>query len=507
MRGRTMRWLTLTAAILVASEVFAQEPSPPSEDLVAGPAAGPWRRLFLDAMVVERQQNLTRTFHAAEKQPGNPVIRKDKPWEGRGAYAGPYLYGTILWDEGRLRMWYHAHALGGYVNCYAESLDGLSWAKPDLGIIAFQGSQQNNLYLTVTQDPNEKPPFRATGQCHNASVIKRPWERDPQKRYALFCYGVDYRKPRVAFSPDGLHWKFVPETAQKGLFASGDVINFFHDPYKNRYVATYKTGNRRGRAAGVAVSRDGLNWTKPLEGPVFGADDLDPDATQVYGMPAFPYQGMYVGLPWIYNARWFKYGTYTDQRMYEVEKDSPCTMDVQLAWSWDMINWTRPPERRPFIPRGASGQFDSDSIYTARAPVQVGDRLFFYYGGWNGPHNSTKAEAAIGLATLRLDGFCSMRAGAEEGWLISRREPMAAPSVTINAKTEPQGFVAAELLDRDNRPIPGFTRADCRVFQGDSVRHVLKWKKDRFDDSHLDHDKKIRFYLKDADLYSYLPQQ
>jgi hypothetical protein len=181
-------------------------------------------------------------------------------------------------------------------------------------------------------------------------------------------------------------------------------------------------------------------------------------------------------------------------------------MDVQLAWSWDMINCTRPPERRPFIPRGQPGQFDSGSIYTARAPVQVGDRLFFYYGGWNGPHNSTKAEAAIGLATLRLDGFCSTRAGAEEGWLISRREPMAAPSVTINAKTGPQGFVAAELLDRDNRPIPGFTRADCRVFQGDSVRHVLKWKKDRFDDSHLDHDKKIRFYLKDADLYSYLPQ-
>jgi hypothetical protein len=84
-------------------------------------------------------------------------------------------------------MWYHSHGLGGgYANSYAESQDGLAWTTPELGIIDFQGSKQDNLYLTVTQDPDEKPPFRASGQCHNASVIKRPWEKDPQKRYALF---------------------------------------------------------------------------------------------------------------------------------------------------------------------------------------------------------------------------------------------------------------------------------------------------------------------------------
>lgn len=81
-----------------------------------------------------------------------------------------------------------------------------------------------------------------------------------------------------------------------------------------------------------------------------------------------------------------------------------------------------------------------------------------------------------------------------------------ADSDSESGKLDAESVSPASLLDRDNRPIPGFTRADCQVFQGDSVRHVLKWKKDRFDDSSLDHDKKIRFYLKDADLYSYLPQ-
>lgn len=493
-------WLAVTAF----ADATTAQVEPPREDLIAGPPNGPWRRLFLDAMVVESQEGLSRVFHAAEKCAGNPVVRKDKPWEGRSAYSGPYLYGTVMWDEGKLRMWYHCHD-GGYRNCYAESADGITWTKPNLGLIEFEGSKDNNLYLTATPDPAENPPYKQAGQCHNASVIKRPWEKDAEKRYVLFCYGADYRKARAAFSPDGLRWRFAPETAQKALFSSSDVLNFFFDAYKRRYVSTWKTGSRRGRAAGVAVSQDGLTWTKPVEGPVFVADDLDPDATQIYGMPVFPYQGLYISLPWIYNSRWFKYGVYTDQRMYEVEKDTPCTMDVQLSWSWDLINWTRPPQREQFIPRGKDGDFDSHMIYTAIAPVQVRDHLYFYYGGWNGPHNSTKCAANIGLAILRLDGFCSMHAGDHEGWLISRREVLDAPHVIINAKTKGDGAVVAEILDKDNQVLKGFSREECVPFRGDSVRHVMTWKTERFDESQLPGDKKFRFYLKNADLYSYFP--
>jgi len=492
--------------LVACLDIRAAAPQPPNEDLIAGPPAGPWRRLFLDAMVVERQEGLDRIFHAAKKHLANPVLKGEHPWESGGSYRGPYLYGTVMWDQGKLRMWYHAHC-GGYVNCYAESTDGLRWTKPKLGLIPYGGSTENNLFLAQCQDPNENPPYKAAGQCHNPSVIKRPWEPDPAKRYVLFCYGVDYRHARCAFSPDGLRWTFMPETAKKGLFGSGDVLNFFHDPYHNRYVATRKMGNRRGRAAGVVVSSDGLEWTEPVKGPIFVADDLDPDATQIYGMPVFCYQGLYVGLPWIYNARWFKYGGYADKRMAEVEKDSPCTMDVQLSWSWDLINWTRPPTRRQFIPRGAEGQFDSGMIYTARAPVQVGDRLYFYYGGWLGAHNNIKSHAAIGLAVLRLDGFCSMRAGQQEGWFVSRREVFSLPRVTINAKTAPKGYVLAEILDTRNNPIPGFTRDDCVPFSGDSTAHVLQWKTKTLPKEFLDEDKKLRFYLKDADLYSYLPDQ
>lgn len=180
-------------------------------------------------------------------------------------------------------------------------------------------------------------------------------------------------------------------------------------------------------------------------------------------------------------------------------------MDVQLAWSWDLINWTRPPERNAFIDRGEPKSWDAGMIVTARAPVIVGDRLYFYYGGTEGVHDEPRVRAGIGLATLRLDGFCSMRAGDEPGWLITRREPFREPAVTINARTAPNGSVRAEILDRHNQAIPGFGRDDCFPFQGDATRHLLRWRSDSFPVDAAAPDYKLRFWLQDAELYSYLP--
>lgn len=491
MRARTL--IPLFGLLVLATAASAQTVDP-----LAG--AAPYRRLFLDAMVVEESAGLSRIFHAAEKHKGNPIIVKEYPWEG----WGPYVYGTVLWDGGKLRMWYSGIGGGSADVSYAESTDGIHWTKPDLGIIEYEGSNKNNVV-----GPN--------GVCHIPSVIKVPNPSSPDKQWAMYGFGYsrglpDSRrgegKPAVAYSPDGLHWDWNRKPEQMGLYSSWDVTNTFYDPYTSQYTATYKTMNRRHRAVGVAVSEDGLKWSKPVEGAVFGADDLDPDASQVYGMPVFPYQGIYIGLPWIYHARYIKYGKYSNPDvMYEAQEGSERTVDVQFAWSHNMLSWTRTPDRKPFIALGPDGAWDSKMVYTARAPVAVGDKLYFYYAGYDTIHDDDKnAKGAIGLATLRLDGFCSMHADKTEGWLISRREVFNTPAVTINAKCAPGGYVTAELVDRHNKIIPGFSREDCIAFRGDSVRYELTWKAKEFPKKLMDKDKKIRFYVRDADLYSYVPE-
>jgi hypothetical protein len=501
--------LTATAAASAAAwklgRAFAQTAPAgdsaelPFEAALAGPPKGPWRRLFLDASAIEQQQGLSRVFYAADKHAGNPIIKGDKAWENVPfAVTGPYLYGTVARDGEQLRMWYQILAKHNLIG-YAESSDGIHWTKPDLGLVEFEGSKANNLVLSGFQ------PEVAGGECHNPSVIRCPRATDPQKRYAIYGFDNGPGHARVAYSPDGLHWKYVPETKEKAMFTSSDVVNFFYDPYQQRYTVTWKSHNRRGRAVGVAWSADGLTWTKPFDGPIFAADDLDPDATQIYGMPAFPYQGLYIGQPWIYAARYFKYGAYSAKRLHEADSDSPRTMEVQLAWSWDLVNWTREPARQQFIPRGAKDQWDAGMVYTARAPVLVGDKLYFYYGGCAGLHDDKRVNAAIGLATLRLDGFCSMRAGNTEGWLISRREPFRRPVVTINARTTTDGFVVAEILNRRNKVLAGFTKEDCIPFRGDSIKHELKWKAAEFTPAQKADDYKIRFWLRNAEVFSYLP--
>ncbi|MBM3737603.1 MAG: hypothetical protein FJW39_17620 [Acidobacteria bacterium] len=449
------------------------------------------RRLFLDALTVEASSGVERVFHSPAKHARNPLLKSTTDWE-RGS-SGPYLYGTVLHEDGLFRMWYHI-VQQGYKNLYAESDDGIHWTKPEFGIIPFNGSTANNLVVTVTQESGENPPRKERGQCHNPSVIPRPGAG-----YLMFCYGADYDKVRRATSVDGLRWIFDPETARHGLFESSDVVNFFWDPYQHRFTATWKGSTRRGRSVGVAWSGDGRAWTKPSAVPIFTADDLDPPDTQVYGMPVFPYEGLYIGLPWIYHAR-VHYPPEMLMSREEAEAMSPRTVDAQLAWSWDLLHWTRPPARAPFLATGPAGSWDSKMIYTARAPVERNGKLYLYYGGFDTPHSEKSLNGAIGLAILRQDGFASMRASAAGGWLLTRRETVPEPRIRINAAVRPGGSVRAEVVDLRGNVIPGFEADQSEPFTGDETVHVLRWKTARFPGARRNEVKKIRFLLRDADL-------
>lgn len=443
----------------------------------------PFRRQFLDAMIVEESFNLKRVFHAAKKYEGNPIFMKEKPWEG----WGPSLGGSVVKDGDKLRMYYYTLSDGEGTNfCVAESIDGINWTRPIVGDVEFHGSKQNNII-----------------KSSSTHIIKINNPPSPNKKWISFN-----NFKGLSFSSDGLHWENDPEWDNNILFSSSDVVIWFFDPYNNRMSATWKTFSRRHRAAGVVWSSNLKTWTKPIEGPVIVADDLDPDATQIYGMPVFAYQGMYIGLPWIYHSRWLKHGKYTKPEvMFEAQVGSPCIIDTQIAWSWDLINWTRTADRKPFIATHPYRGVDAGLAFTAANPIVMDDEIWIYYSGWDQIHEDYKGiDCAVGLAKLRLDGFCSMQGGDEEGWFISRREVFNTPKVTVNAKCSQDGYIAAEIVDRYDNPIPGFEKYYCNAFTGDSIRGEITWKNETFPNEWTDKDKKIKFYIKNADIYSYLPE-
>ncbi len=104
------------------------------------------RELFVDYYLIDKLDNLDLVMH--EPRDEGPIFYFDKPWEGK--FCG---YATIIKDGNLYRIYYRGLPNAGKdystaeVTCYAESDDGITWRKPDLGLFKVNGSKKNNVIL------------------------------------------------------------------------------------------------------------------------------------------------------------------------------------------------------------------------------------------------------------------------------------------------------------------------------------------------------------------------
>src|SRR6185437_3965272 len=95
-------------------------------------------------------------------------------------------------------MWYAAYDHNYHIDadgvlCYAESNDGVRWRKPELGLMDYDGSKQNNLVLGK--------------DSHGACVFLDP-RAVAAERYKI-AYVRLVNKRWLVFggtSADGIHW-------------------------------------------------------------------------------------------------------------------------------------------------------------------------------------------------------------------------------------------------------------------------------------------------------------
>ena len=108
-----------------------------------------------------------------------------------------------------------------------------------------------------------------------------------------------------------------------------------------------------------------------------------------YGMPVKYHAGLYWGFLWPFK----------------------CNTDIytELAVSRDGIHWLRMPDRPRLLEFGRQGTWDSGMIFAGPSWIEVGDEWWIYYSGWDGPHESSERTPGIGLATIRKEGFYSLR--------------------------------------------------------------------------------------------------
>lgn len=474
--------------------------------------------LMIDDHEILYRSGTQRRLHCPTRCKEGPLISNERLWEAEIGYCSVHRdAGT-----GRYQMWYQAYAgqrarspAERVVVCYAESVDGIHWERPELTLHPFNGIRKTNIVLTGNG---------GTSVLYCTAVLYDRREQDPSRRYKMAYWdfavdgGREYPGLCVAFSPDGIHWsKHDRAPLLRGSYGTAapapysderearpwdrpgsisDVIDLMWDPVRNAFAIYCKTwvDGPDGRmywkrAAARTQSRDFLHWSCPQL--ILAADELERPqggearGVQIHGAPVFYHAGVYFAL------------------LQVLDLAGTGTMPAELAVSRDGIRFARPFRDTYFLPvRGDGSTFDAGCLWTNAMPVFLEDEIRFYYGAysaWN-PADGNGASG-VGLSILPRDRFAGLLPIERIGQVtLKPRTFDGVASISINADAS-RGSVRVELLTEDGYRIRGFTRGDATPIRGDGLRHLVAWREKSATD--LPPGRYcMRIYLDQAELFS-----
>lgn len=433
--------------------------------------------LFVDEYLIDG-------LDGAEQVLNRPTARElaivhDAPWEGNVCF-----YHTVFRDGDVYRMYYrgaHSDQKKGkdsaQVVCYAESTDGMNWTKPELGIVEYDGSKKNNIIWTGVGS-------------HNFAPFKDPNpDRKPDEQYKALGSG---RGGLVAFkSADGIHWSLIRDepVITKGAFDSQNLA--FYDAVRGHYVDFHR-GFRNGvRDIMTCTSDDFREWTEPVWLEYTGAPRQHLYTNQITQYFRAPH--IFMGFP----KRFMPSRKLAEHRLTGVS-------DGVFMTSRDGRVFHRWPEAfvRPGLQKDrwvCRNNMIAWGIVTTESTLEgAPDELSFYVveGYYSGDSCQTRRY------TLRVDGFVSVQAPLAGGEMVTKPITFDGTELVINYSTSAAGSVQVEIQDAEGKPIEGYSLDDSSLIFGDQLARTVSWKGGADVSKLAGKPVRLRFVLKDADLYS-----
>jgi hypothetical protein len=457
---------TTTAASILIGTMAAATAAEPID-------IGSRRELFVDDFLIDRLDGDAR-LHLHGPQPQEVVLVTDRPWEGNTS-----AYYTVFRDGDTYRMYYRGShydeqtrkSAHPEVTCYAESRDGIHWTKPELGLFEYAGSKQNNIVwdgigthcFVAFKDANPKAP--------------------PDARYK----GIARGRPRgqrglyVFKSPDGVHWSLIGNepVITDGAFDSQNLA--FWDPHLGAYREYHRTFHDGVRAIMTGTSNDFQRWSDPV----------------LLKYPGAPNEHLYTNAVCSYErAPQILIGFPTRYLPDQGSRVEPVFMTSRDGRTFR--RWTEPviPEDAP---RDRGG---NRSNYMAWGIVSLpgNDRELSVYATeayYTGP------DSRLRRFTYRVDGFVSVSAGADGGQLVTKPLNFSGNQLEVNYQAAPGGRIRVELQNADGVPIQGLSLADCQPLEGDAIDQQVCWTGGNIAGTSTGRPMRLRFELKNADLYSF----
>ncbi len=456
--------------------------------------------LMVDDYLIDRMTGARLVLHQPTMR--EVAIVHNAPWEGNNCG-----YHTVFRDDDRYRMYYmcaHNNERSTdpptlpIVAAYAESLDGVHWRKPSLGLFEFSGSRENNIIWT---NPG------AVGFC----PFKDPNPAcTPDARYKGFCLYEGGPGLLPIKSPDGIHFSLMQKepVITDGAFDSQNLA--FWDSARGEYRAYWRHFRNGVRDIKTATSKDFVHWTEPVWLQYPGAPNEHLYTNQIGAYYRAPH--LFVGFPTRYVDRgWQESLEFLPllEARRERAKMSPrfgsAITDGLFMSSRDGVTFRR--WREAFIRPGRQetgnwiygDQYQNWGLVETKTDVPgVPAELSFYSieGCWRGRANQLRRY------TIRIDGFVSVQAPMKGGEFVTRPLTFSGHQLVLNYSTSAAGAIRVEIQDEKGQPIPGFRLRDCPVIFGDAIERVVRWNKNDNVDALAGKPVRLRFSLKDADLFS-----
>ena len=433
--------------------------------------------LLVDDYLIDSMTGAELKLH--RPTPRELAVVHDKPWEGNSS-----AYHTVFQDGDLYRMYYRgSDTTDGkglhQVVCYAESPDGVHWSKPELGLVDFNGSKSNSIIWSGVGSHNFAPFKDANPACK------------ADEKYKALASG---KGGLIAFkSADGIHWSLLSQqpVITKGAFDSQNLA--FWDTVRGCYVDFHR-GFRGVRDVMTCTSEDFRQWTDPVWLEYSGAPKEHLYTNQI--TPYYRAPHIFVGFPMRFVPS-RRVGSYR----------FPGVSDGVLMISRDGRRFKRWGEAfiRPGAQKERWGQrsnMTAQGILVTRSDVPgTPDELSFY---------STEGymEICPGVPcrlrrfTLRIDGFVSAQAPLAGGEIVSKPIVFSGKELVMNFSTSAAGSLRVEIQDSDGKPVNGFALTDCPEIFGDELERVVAWKGGSDVSKLAGKPVRLRFVIKDADLYS-----
>ncbi len=452
---------------------------------------------------------------AATQRLHHPVRRglalvHDEPWEGNMGNYHTVFHDPDYKDGGRYRMYYHGWqtAIGDnkghpLVICYAESKDGISWEKPELGLVEYEGSKANNIVLGEMNG----------SECHEFSVFKdtNPEARDGEK-YKGLGFGRNPPGLYVLKSPDGIHWSFYNDQKPVMTGHPFDTQNTaFWDPNIGKYRAYIRDFDEGRRDIMLSTSDDYIHWSERewLQYPgspeeALYTNQIKPYYRAQHILIGFP--SRYVDRGWIDATNLLPSRRLREERAKMVPRYGSVVTDALFMTSRDGLSFKRWNEAfiRPGLRTRHNWAYgdnyiawqvvETDSTYddSPRELSLYATESYF-----------TGVTSRLRRYTLRIDGFASVFAPLEGGELVTKPLTFSGDTLSLNLATSAGGSVRVEIQDAERKPIEGYSLADCTEIFGDSLEYAVRWQEKGTDVGKLaGRPVRLRFVIRDADIYS-----